>query len=360
MNQSSSLGVATGANLSSGIMNNPWLPGGLAAVGVLLVVLGFSAVSTNRTTSTILEGVGIILMLIAGGIYSKGSLANVGSISPETKGNILPIVGGLVGFIFLIGIFYNFFAEETIPLVAGLGMIAIIVFSVGGLLKFAGANVASNTLVRFGFSLFFFMPYALFTFGFVSDVFRNRVQYIPASISGLLGVLFNYAISARNNPPTVPENALCEIPGLSILSSKLAPQSMMFTLSTLSYIATNISRSYIKEGSVKSVDHVLPAWLLVAGVAGAQILALWSLGCIKDNNQYGYGILLPVGWGILTGMIGSSMFRGSDTSTSQNAEKTSSSQSSSQTCANGVEGEIYLEPVEEKFTNPDITVLRTG
>jgi hypothetical protein len=206
------------------------------------------------------------------------------------------------------GIFYIYTPSEVMPFAAGSTIAVVVLLLLGVLYQFSAKNQIANTITRFAFSLYFFMPYALFTFGIISDSISRKLQYFPAGLAGFTGILFNYALSliSTGGKINTVENALCEIPGLSSLSSTLAPQSMMFTLSALAYIATYVNRSNIggSKGFVLDFDYRWPSWVLFFSVAVLHLIVLKRTGCLANNMQIVYGVALPLLWGGLLGFIG--------------------------------------------------------
>lgn len=235
------------------------------------------------------------------------------------------------------GIFYIYTPSEVVPLAAGSTIATIVLILLGVLYKFSGKNQIANTITRFAFSLYFFMPYGIFTFGIVSDAVNRRLQYFPAGLAGFTGILFNYALSLIATGGAIPpvQNALCEIPGLSSLSSTLAPQSMMFTLSALAYIATYINRSNIGgvKGFVVDFDYRWPSWVLFISIATLHALVLRAAGCLNDVRKIAYGIALPLLWGGILGLVGFSVLEKSDNRTTPGTDASSGGGSSSGTSA---------------------------
>lgn len=233
----------------------------------------------------------------------------LGTASSSYWATLIAVLGITIAIFTLL--FYNYSPGEVMPFATASIIVVIVMLLFGVLFNFSSKNQIANTITRFGFSLYFFMPYALFTFGIVSDSVNRRLQYFPAGLAGFTGILFNYALSLIYNKGVVNpvKNALCEIPGLSSLSSSLAPQSMMFTLSVLAYIATYINRSNVGgvNGFVLDIDYRWPSWVLFLSVATLHSLILRSAGCITNNMQIVYGIALPLLWGGLLGFIGFSL-----------------------------------------------------
>jgi hypothetical protein len=281
------------------------------------------------------------------------------SVKSVLTANITRTWGIFIVVLFLIiGIFtatfYNFSISDTIPFASSIVIILIVGMILFTLNKFSAQGIAANVITRFVFSLYFFMPYALFTFGLVNDAVTKKLQYIPAGFAGLSGVFANFLLSLTlNNGITSPvENPLCEIPGLSDFSSTLAPQSMMFTLSTLAYIATYISRSNIggTRGFVLESDYIWPSWVLFFGVAALHIFVLYGTACLTGTKA-AWGIVLPLVWGSIMGVIGFSTLERTVDKESTPADTQLKSSSSSDvptaTCSAGAkDGEFVCESFE--------------
>lgn len=281
-------------------------------VGALLVAAGtgsIGSISDDTEKASFVASGSIIIIFAAvaffrfGGLYEK--LQGMQAGTPLTVLFVL-----VVTVLIFVALFYNYAPAATLPFSAGLLIVIGVIAAVFVLYSFSGKAPLANIISRFAFALYFFMPYALFTFGIVFDILNRRIQYVPASFTGLTGVLLNFAISliyTKGEIPTV-KNVLCEIPGLAQFSSVLAPQPMMFTLSSLAYIATYVSRSNIGgvSGFVNDPQTIGFAWLLFFSIFVLHVAVLGANGCL-DRTKTISGLLMPLVYGGIMGLIGFSI-----------------------------------------------------
>lgn len=247
------------------------------------------------------------------GVASTDFFSSVKSaFSPEGPlGKNIYIILMAVGFLITIALFYAFSPQDWLPYTT-VTLSFILVLASGGILyKFSGRESVSNLVVRFMFSLYFFMTYAFFAFGFISDIINKKYQYSPAGFAGIFGVIFNFAFSKllSKDPATEgPINPLCEIPGLSFLSSSIIPQPIMFILSATAYIATYISRPNKSEGSGFAVDkaYIWPSWVLYFVLWAFHSLILSGYGCMDAKKAF-ISAVVPLVWGSIAGVIGFSL-----------------------------------------------------
>lgn len=281
-------------------------------IGAFLIVIGKTAAITDQTMKNNLVQAGsvIVTLGILALFVTREGIASLDAWRKTTSG------GGWLTFVVVIAItiaiftllFYNFAPAETLPFASTVLIILTVVGIIGTLYAYAGRDVLAMSMTRFLFALYFFLPYALFVFGFIIDAMNKKLEYIPASFSGLTGILFNYALGViLNKGSAIPAtNALCEIPGLSVLSSQLAPQPMMFTLTILAHIATYISRSRISDGKItfaNEAETVWPSWVLYFSVFGLHTALLVRNNCVPDKTRLIWGLLLPLAYGGITGAI---------------------------------------------------------
>ena len=295
-------------------------PGGI--LSIVMIVIGSILAGVAQTASdgneTVKQnyiggGSAFIIIGVAVALYASGGFATMVEFSKKTEGGsffslFLVIV---VTISIFVALFYSYSPPDVIPFASVVLIILAVLGTVGVLYVFSGKQQIANVITRFAFSLFYFMPYTVFSYGIISDIITRSIQYTPASFTGLTGVLLNFAISAFMSPGGVApqvSNPLCEIPGMSQLSSSFVPQPMMFTLSTIAYIATYISRSNIGgiSGYVVNADYRWPAWALYFGVYGLQLVVLSAQGCMNPTKAIG-GLLAPLGWGGIMGLIGFSV-----------------------------------------------------
>jgi hypothetical protein len=313
---------STGSNVLSSMWSSATTISPRLGIGLIILIGAITTLSISNTsanvdaaTKTYLDGggafglvIGLAIMLISKDTFDK--IRNFTPTSGESGALLIVVVVAITIAIFTL-LFYNFAPAETLPFASTVLITLTVIGIIGVLYTYAGRQQLASSITRFVLALYFFMPYALFTFGFIIDMMNRKLQYIPASFSGLTGILFNYALGVvinKRQPPPV-SNALCEIPGLSVLSSELAPQPMMFTLTTLAHIATYISRSSITDGSLKfavDANYRWPAWVLFFGVFGLHAVVLLKNECVDKTTIFqkiGWGLLLPLAYGGITGAI---------------------------------------------------------
>jgi hypothetical protein len=154
--------------------------------------------------------------------------------------------------------------------------------------------------------MYYFLPYALFIAGALIDITTTRLQFFPAGLTGFVAVLLNYLISMFYTGP-VTDRDMCGIPGLSAVGSSVAPQSMVFNLSTLSHIAMYIS---LKQG-IFGVNKIWPAWVAYVAVAVLNSFVLYGTGCFNDNvdalKKIGFGLVFGTLAGLLGGWVSSKL-----------------------------------------------------
>jgi hypothetical protein len=147
--------------------------------------------------------------------------------------------------------------------------------------------------------LYYFLPYALFIAGALIDITTTRIQFFPAGITGFVAVLVNYLASTFIKGP-VTDRDMCGIPGLSALGSDIMPQSAVFNLTTLSYIASYIT---IKQG-IFGVNKIWPAWGVYAAVALINSLVIGMSGCYPDGMAFAQKIIAALVYSTGAGAIG--------------------------------------------------------
>jgi hypothetical protein len=293
-----STGIAAGVAESGGLLANwkGWVGLVSAIVGIVLLIVGNQ---TNVANDTVKQNynLGGSIFFIAGAAFIFGNFSGFkntrayfeGSETRKIWGTILIVLMTTIAI--FVALFYNYASSETVSFSTAILVVLIVVIIFVVLFRFSGKVPIANLISRSLLILFYFMPYAFFTFGIVTDIITRQLQFSGASFTGLTAVLFNYAISllfTNGVAPTV-QKPLCEIPGLAFLPSILAPQPMVATLSTLAYIATYISRSKPGYGYAVAAEYRWPAWALFFGVFGLQYGVLASTGCLQPKE----GIVYP-------------------------------------------------------------------
>lgn len=290
-----------------------------AIIGVVLLGVENVASGGNDTVKQNYIGGGVTFLLVGLAVlfYTTGLFDKAYAFSQIARGNVMTTILLIlvITISIFVALFYNYSPSDVIPfssaVLVGLSVIGII----GLLYVFSGKQQLANVITRFSFSLYFFIPYALFTFGIVVDMLTRSLQYTPASFAGLTGILINFATSLMFTNGVVPPvtNALCEIPGLSQFSSAIAPQSMMFSLSILAYIAAYTTR--MKGGSlVVDPQFIWPPWAMYFGLAGLHYVVLGANGCLTGPKAVG-GLLFPLAWGGIIGLIGSTVLKSANPTT---------------------------------------------
>lgn len=299
---------------------------GIAAlvVGVALLLVGNLS---NQANSVVKENynLGGSLALILGVALA---LQNFGLITAAKS----YLEGGQFGTVIIVmltiaaiftALFYPYARTgETMSIASIILIIFVFLGIFATLYNYSSKIEIANLISRFLMILYYFLPYGVFTFGILTDILTNQLEFSPASFAGLTAVLLNFAVSkifpsettSTSPPQKTPISPFCEIPGLAFLSSNIIPQSMTFVLTTIAYIATYISRSSISNGSINfAVDpnYRYPAWILYFVVGGIQWIILSSNECITDKTfKFGKGLTsflsfaVPLAYGGALGAIG--------------------------------------------------------
>lgn len=290
---------------------------GIAAllVGIALLLVG----NLNNQAPDIVKenyNLGGSLTLIIGIALA---LQNFGLISAAKT----YLEGGQFGTIIIVlltviaiftALFYPYARTGETMSFASIILILFVVFGIfATLYNYSSRIEIANLISRFLMILYYFLPYGAFTFGILTDILTRQLEFSPASFAGLTGVLLNFAISKIFPSESKTTNPFCEIPGLAFLSSNIIPQSMMFVLSTIAYIATYISRS--DNGALKNFavdpNYRWPAWALYFGVWTLQEIVLYSNGCIaEDKFKFSLpvttflSLVVPLAYGGVLGAVG--------------------------------------------------------
>ena len=367
--------LAASAATSGGFLSNwqGWVGLVSAIVGIVLLIVGNQ---TNVANDTVKQNynLGGSIFFIAGAAFIFGNFSGFKktrayfeeSEKRKVWGTILIVLMTTIAI--FVALFYNYASSETVSFSTAILVILIVVIIFVVLFRFSGKVPIANLISRSLLILFYFMPYAFFTFGIVTDIITRQLQFSGASFTGLTAVLFNYAASllfTGGVAPTV-QKPLCEIPGLAFLPSILAPQSMVATLSTLAYIATYISRSKPGQGFAVAAEYRWPAWALFFGVFGLQYGVLGVTGCLerKEGIEYPYdprvaplvamavsllygGIMGAVGFGVLESRGDTTGATSAGGSPALGADITASLTPTVGTCAAGSsDGEFICESFE--------------
>lgn len=296
----------------------------IMVVGAILV---YVANGTNQTNNIVKENYNIggsIILIIGVAIFLSifDITQNILPYLREGKYGTVIIVMLTIAAIFT-ALFYPYARTgETMSIASIILIIFVFLGIFATLYNYSSKIEIANLISRFLMILYYFLPYGVFTFGILTDILTNQLEFSPASFAGLTAVLLNFAVSkifpsettSTSPPQKTPISPFCEIPGLAFLSSNIIPQSMTFVLTTIAYIATYISRSSISNGSINfAVDpnYRYPAWILYFVVGGIQWIILSSNECITDKTfKFGKGLTsflsfaAPLAYGGALGAIG--------------------------------------------------------
>lgn len=267
---------------------------------------------------SITGGVGLLIVFVVTFLRSDygSSLYESSAVGGNWPTIALVLVVTILGFVLVFVPAFRSGAPIDPNLAALIGVLSSI--AIGGFLMFlytkSSQIQAANVISRMVLILISFFPYALITFGPLVDIITQKLQYTPASIVGISSIFINWIISTTLNKgePVKSKNIFCEIPGLAIFSSNIAPQPMMATLSMIAYIATYASRSTL-SGGVKDAkisftndpNKIWPLWVLYGLVAGAYASSYYfgSEGCVSGATAFG-GMLFPALYGGIFGILG--------------------------------------------------------
>lgn len=246
--------------------------------------------------TSIVSIIGSVLLFVAGGLI----LGDVISVDQSAKSGA--VAGLFIGASLLLVLGATSRGAVPTPGEEGLGS------------RFFRAFPPITGSLTNGFRImYYFLPYALFIAGALIDITTTRLQFFPAGLTGFVAVILNYLIGMLLTGP-VTDRDMCGIPGLSAIGSSFAPQSMVFNLSTLSYIATYIS---LKQG-VFGVNKIWPAWVAYVAVAVLNSSVLYATGCFNDGTdalkKIGLGLVFGTGAGALGGWVASERLSSSSSS----------------------------------------------
>ena len=286
-------------------------------MGIALILVGYY---TETSSSVVKAGymaggsIGLIIALILIYVFFGGGNPLAGVSNPFKDaglGDNSKSVGVIVVIsVIVLALFFipAFGMSSTITIAMGSVVGAILL----GILTFFAFTRSDTTVLgaivsRVSKILYFFMPYALLTFGPLTDIITQKLQFAPASAVGITSIFMNWIVSIFMNggvqPPSL--NELCEIPGLVGFSSNLVPQPMMATLSILAYIATYLSRSSITSGGLTFANQpifIWPMWLLYGLVWLFYVATFASLKCSTMGSMIA-GLFAPAVYGGVFGVL---------------------------------------------------------
>ena len=331
---SSSAGTAAATGSASGnflldlfLTNIPMKLGILIAVGasILLGLVNTGTISTSNDTVKENYNLGGSLALISGVallLYSFGVFQKIGAVASQSDTR-RAIFSSILVLIVAIGIFLAIFwnyssTSDTISLSTSILIMLVISVTLGALFKYSGQVPIANFITTMLFILYHFLPYAVFSFGILVDFFTRRIEFIGSSFAGVTAVLLNFTISRALSQGAPPPgmNPICEIPGLSTLSSDIAPQPMVFVVSSLAYIATYLTASAASGKGTPFQSGVIsswPPWTLLFGAWGLQYAMMGANECYGAKTKGGgatlfykamRGLVLSLAYGSTLGGIG--------------------------------------------------------
>jgi hypothetical protein len=319
------LGPGLPPNVSGSTSDGFFKSNGMGLFGGIIGIIGFALLLvgnlSNQTNSVVKENynLGGSLALILGVALA---LQNFGLITAAKS----YLEGGQFGTVIIVlltviviftALFYPYARTGETMSFASIVLIMLVAIGIfAALYNFSSRIEIANLISRFLMILYYFLPYGTFTFGILTDILTKQVEFSPASFAGLTGVLLNFAVSKIFPSESKTISPFCEIPGLAFLSSNIIPQSMMFVLSTIAYIATYISRS--DNGALKNFavdpNYSWPAWALYFGIGALQTVILYSNGCIaEDKFKFPLGatiflsLVVPLAYGGVLGAVGSAV-----------------------------------------------------
>lgn len=293
----------------------------ILALGIVSVSLGMTIFTGNSSNITIIVGA---VAISVGALFFLSQTFVGESIKNVFSGVGLGGNAGAIGLILTVSIIA--FVLVFIPAITKtspssdpyLGALIGVIFSIVGVLVLvylynkSSQFVAADVISRISRILYYFLPYALFTFGPLVDIITQKLQFLPATVVGLSSIFINWSLAtvlSGGNAP-VSKSGGCEIPGLAFFSSNLVPQPMMATLSMLAYIATYLSRSTLSGAGrdlsisfTNDPNMIWPPWLLYGIVAGAYAGAFISNECLTWKGVIP-AILAPAVYGGIFGILG--------------------------------------------------------
>lgn len=140
--------------------------------------------------------------------------------------------------------------------------------------------------------LYYFLPYSLMLYSFISDAVLGVNMYWPAPLLALVASMINTGISKGLTGNVADESDLCGIPGLTtVLPSFVAPQLILFSGTILAYIASF-------NTAIKNQSNTLPftsidaSWGLFGAVVLLQAVILYRSDCFGGYYFSGWVSIL--------------------------------------------------------------------
>jgi hypothetical protein len=280
--------------------------GGIIVLALTLTGF-FGNLSDINKENSILGGSISLIVGVAVLMYSSGKVSSIVAFFNQT-GTMKAISSTLLVIIISATIFFAIFwnyssTSDTVSLSTSILIMLVTAGAFFALFKYSGQVPIANFITTMLFVLYHFLPYAVFLFGILIDIYTRRIEFIGASFTGATAVLLNFALSRSftGGAPPSGMNPICEIPGLSTLSSNFAPQPIVFVSSTLAYIATYLTATVQTGNNTAFAPGVVAAWPPWTLLVGTSLLQ-W--GVMSINKCYP-GNLFPK---VATGLIGGSAY----------------------------------------------------
>ncbi len=217
------------------------------------------------------------------------------------------IIGGIIAAVY-------FF-----PAIASLQYVMYALFGIVGifLLIYSIQNIERKDSIKSGISpttffklMYYFLPYGIISFTTLSDAFNAKFKYTTGTLTAIIAVLLNYMLTKLFTTPRDPvtnlkipvvDNNYCGIPGFGFLGSNILPQGMLFNLTAIAHIATQIMfetnfdtkyvvPSSILFGAVFIVSTAMNLFNKCFEIAGTPKFVIQN---ITPNNK-SLGVLLTV------------------------------------------------------------------
>lgn len=294
----------------------------VSLTGLLLSIYAFTGTSSTTVFSVSLISLIIgLLFLLWRQISSIFSFFTPSKVSLGADGEFRKTIG-IVVFLLALGFVLVFIpaylqggVDVTAAAVGGFFGILGLLMIIGFVSSKADQNKTAAVIKRISFILYYFLPYALFSFGPIVDIITNKLQFTVGSMVGVSSIFLNWIAATLFNggvPPTAdPSKIGCEVPGLAGFSSNLIPQTMMANLSMFAYIATYISRSTLSGPAAtptisfaNPASTVWPVWVAYLALAGISTVTFSYTGCLKVL-QIPQALIAPTLYGGLFGLLAS-------------------------------------------------------
>lgn len=145
--------------------------------------------------------------------------------------------------------------------------------------------------------LYYFLPYGIITYTAMSDFFHVQFKYSGGVVTALIAYIINhlaarqYTTKSGAFQPTdftyqLKDSNYCSVPGLGLFGSNLLPQSMLFNLTALSYLATLITAETERDSK-----YSIPAWTLLISIFFASSSILITNGCFDKTKTHSYWLV---------------------------------------------------------------------